>query len=44
VGVFSPEEKIGLEKGMMLVDSIRRALEGLGDVDVDVGVDVGVDA
>jgi hypothetical protein len=39
VGVFSPEGKIGLEEGMMLVESIRRALEGLEDVDVDVGVD-----
>ena len=36
MGVFGPEEKIGLEKGVMLVESIRRALEGLGDEDVDM--------
>jgi hypothetical protein len=34
VGVFGPEEMIGLEEGVMLVESIRWELEGLGDMDV----------
>lgn len=34
MGVFGPEEMLGLEEGVMLVESIRRELDGLEDVDV----------